>query len=352
MKRIISVFLTVSLLIVMASCGSASPAPATESSTSATAGEWSRAGYFTNENDYMLSITWMEDIDEPGWYVGCMLGEDPIEDSYGGVLKLQAKSLTGTLNSSGSKDDISVTVTEEGTDGVLLAVDGGETYHFSVMEMQEATIIVHINTEGQGMIAYEEGDKVPEIDPEYPYQSAQINLAEPTAYTFAAAPEDGYVFVKWTKNGEEISAEPVISVQLDESADYAAIFAEDPDWQNPVMNFIGEYQCDRAHAKVECFDKNEAWITIDWPGSATETAHWDIVGKLDLETLKIEYTGCSKQIFVYDEEGNVVSEEQEYGDGTGSIVFGNDSTFTWHEDQSATGSDMVFEWSFDPEQVS
>ena len=354
MKKLISLLLTVSILLVMVSCGSAAPASDTSSADSSSAqegGEWSRSGYFSDENENVLSITWMEDIDEPGWYVGCMLGEDAIEDSYGDILQPQGNSLTGKLTSSGSKDDITVTITEEGTNGVQLAVDGGETYHFTVMEMQEAAIIVHINTEGMGMIAYEEGDEAPEIDPEYPYQSAQINLAEPTAYTFAAASEAGYVFVKWTKDGEDFSTEPIVSVQLDESADYVAVFEEDPDWQNPVMNFIGEYQCDRAHALVECFGQDEAWITIDWAGSATETARWDIVGRLDLETLRIDYTGCMKQIITYDEAGEIVSQEPEYEDGTGYIVFGNDSTFTWHEDQSETGSDMVFEWSFEAESA-
>ena len=33
-----------------------------------------------------------------------------------------------------------------------------------------------------------------------------------------------------------------------------------------------------------------------------------------------------------------------YEDGTGTIVFGEDGSFTWHEDQSEYGTDMVFEW--------
>ena len=123
-----------------------------------------------------------------------------------------------------------------------------------------------------------------------------------------------------------------------------AVFEEDPDWQNPVMNFVGEYQCDRAHAVVECSGYEDAWITIDWAGSAAEYAHWDISGRLDPETLTIEYFGCAKSHLTYDENGEIVSQEQEYGDGTGTIVFKEDGTFTWHEDQSETGDDLVFEW--------
>ncbi|MBO4392566.1 MAG: hypothetical protein J5816_04605, partial [Clostridia bacterium] len=39
----------------------------------------------------------------------------------------------------------------------------------------KATVFVTINTEGMGgMIGYEPGETAPEIDPEQPYQSAQI----------------------------------------------------------------------------------------------------------------------------------------------------------------------------------
>ena len=128
------------------------------------------------------------------------------------------------------------------------------------------------------------------------------------------------------------------------SADDAAIVEADADGQNPVMNFIGDYQCDRAHALVECVDKDSALITIDWGGSAWELARWVIVGPLDLDTLTIEYSGCTKSILTYNDEGELVSEEVEYDDGTGTIIFNDDGTFTWHEDQSEYGQDMLFEW--------
>jgi len=346
MKKWICTLLCVLMLLSLCACGGAKPANTNEApaQTEQAAAEWTREGYFADENENMLSVTWMEDIDEPGWYVGCMLGEDFVEDSWGGTLPQEGNSLHGTLTSSGSKGDLTVTVSEEGEDGLLLTVEGGETYHFSSMGDMTASIMVTINTDGFGMIGYEEGETVPELDPEWPYQSAQVNLGEPETYTFAAAPEAGNVFVKWTKNGEDFSTEPVITVLLDESADFVAVFAEDPDWQNPVMNFIGEYQSGRAHALVECFGNEEAWITIEWGGSAWELARWDIVGKLNTETLTIEYSGVTKSIVTYDDSGEIVSQEPEYEDGSGTITFHDDGTFTWHEDQSEYGEDMVFEW--------
>ena len=311
--------------------------------TEQTAGEWTRQGYYQDENSNFLSITYMDDIDEPGWYVGFMNGEDPVEDSYGGTLQPENGKLHGILPSGGNKEELTVTVSEEEKNGLLLTVEGGDTYHFTPMEMEEAAISVTINTDGWGNIAYTEGEADPEVDPEYPYQSAQINLAEPATHTLLAYPKKGNLFVKWTKNGEDFSTEPKITILLDESADYVAVFKEDPDWQNPVMNFAGDYQCGRAHALVESFDTDSAWVTIEWGGSASELARWIISGPLDTDTQTISYSGSSKAIVTFNEDGEEVNVEDEYEDGTGTIVFNGDGTFTWHEDQSESGEDMVFE---------
>lgn len=351
MKRMICILLAAGMSLALAACGGSKPAQETEKPQESTVqtesvtdrGEWTREGYYIDDHDFMLSVTWMEDIDEPGWYVGCMLGEDMMDDSYGGTLQPDGKTLKGSLVPGGEKDPINVTVSEEGEEGLLLSVEGGEEYHFTKMEMAEATIIVTINTEGWGNIAYEEGETVPEIDPEYSFQSGQINLDESKTYTLLAEPQTGSVFVKWKKNGEDYSTEPQITVLLDESADFVAVFEENPDWQNPADSYLGEYQCDRAHAIVNSDYPDSASIVIEWGGSASETAQWDIHGKLDPETKTIEYSDSVKQIFVYDENGDVKSEEMEYDDGTGTIVFGDDGTFTWHDDQSENEEDMVFE---------
>ena len=95
------------------------------------------------------------------------------------------------------------------------------------MNLPDATIFVSVNTEGLGNIDYAEGEAVPEVDPDYPYQSAQINLAEPATYTLLAWTTEGYHFVKWTRNGEEFSTEAQITLLLDESADFVAVFEAD-----------------------------------------------------------------------------------------------------------------------------
>ena len=346
MKKMLCLLLALCMVFSLAACGKQAEPEIKE---------WTRQGFFMDEDENSLSVTRMDDVDDPGWYVGLMLGEDLIEDSWGGMLPQEGNALHGALPSSGSKGDLIVTVSEDGPDGLLLAVEGGETYHFKEYELPTASVVITINTEGWGYIAYAEGDQTPEIDPEYPYQSAYLGLEAPETYTILAWPQAGNQFVKWTKNGEDFSTEPQITLLLDESADYLAVFEEDPDWLNPVTIFAGDYQCDRAHAQVLCAGFEDAWITIQWGSSAWELTQWDIFGTLDPDTLTIAYSGCTKSNLVFDADGELKSQETVYEGGTGLIVFKDDGTFTWHEDQSESGEDMVFEklpfaYSHDPRE--
>jgi len=87
MKKLICMMLAVCILVALAACGTEKTANSAEQQTAVPSEaeqapfEWTRSGYFTDENNNMLSVTWMEDIDEPGWYVGVLLGEDWVEDS-------------------------------------------------------------------------------------------------------------------------------------------------------------------------------------------------------------------------------------------------------------------------------
>ena len=123
MRKWLCYMFCLSMMLSLCACtGAKTPetgkTPSTDADASAQAEqsvtEWSREGYFQDENENMLSVTYMDDIDEPGWYVGCMLGEDFIEDSWGGTLPQEGKALHGTLQSSGSRDALTVTVSEEG----------------------------------------------------------------------------------------------------------------------------------------------------------------------------------------------------------------------------------------------
>ena len=287
----------------------------------------------------MMSVTWMDVDTEAGWYVALMLGTE----SWGNFLPQLGRNLRGDLIPEDDGEMI-VTVSPEGTDGLVLEVEGGDTYRFAPMEIQEATINVSVDTQGMGIVDYAPGDVPPEYDPENLIRHAWINLDEPAVYAFNAWPDEGYVFVEWQKNGETFSESPELVTELAESADYVAVFAELGDGQNPVMNWVGEYAAGRAHALVECQGSDEARITIEWGDSAWSLGRWIMSGRLDEDTQTVEYSDCVYSYVVYTDEGELESETVEYENGVGRIVFAG-SGFTWYNDQEER-EPVEFEWSY------
>ena len=351
MKQTICILLAAVMLLGLAACGGSKPAEPVKEDTPAApaqeAADWTREGFFQDEKENMLSVTWMDDVDEPGWYVGFMNGQDPIEDSYGGMLPTVGNTLSGSLPSSGSKDALTVTVSEEGEDGLLVAVEGGESYHFKPMVMETPFATLWVNTEGLGTFSCREEGDDSELDTNT--SSLQYGLTEPTNYELTAYPGEDWHFEKWTLNGEDYSSDVTITLEVSQDTDIVAVFAfneeDGGDGQNPVMNFIGNYACDRARALVECSDDADgARITIEWGGSAWELARWVITGRLDTDTLTVEYADCVKSIVICNDDGSVKSDVPEYENGTGRIVFGENGTFTWHEDQADREADLVFKW--------
>ncbi len=124
--------------------------------------------------------------------------------------------------------------------------------------------------------------------------------------------------------------------------------AEEEDGQNPVMNFVGEYQCDRAHAVVEAEGKDIARVVITWGGSAWEQGCWVMSAPLDPETLRMDYANCTMTELVYKDDGTLDTETVVYEGGTGYFQFNEGSSFVWHDDQE--DRDLTFEWSFVPEE--
>ncbi|MBO4677283.1 MAG: hypothetical protein J5633_07040 [Oscillospiraceae bacterium] len=351
MKKLVCLMLAVCLVFALTACGgsesnytpvpTAAPEAQETHAPSKEASLWPRTGYFTDRDSNMLSIAWLDDTDEPGWYVGCLLGREEAENAWSGMLSLKDNSLRGTLPSFGEKEDLTVTITEEGTDGLLLTVEGGEAYHFVPYRMADEIILVTFTVDGQGSIYSAPGDQSPEFDPDYSCQSAQFSLAIPETYTLAARPDAGSRFVKWTKNGEDFSTDTQITLQLAENAEYAAVFEEDPDWRNPVLDYAGKYKCGKTTAQVESSGSDAAQIFIE-RSSGRKTVCWSITGSLDTDTMTIRYSGCTKANVVYDDKGEIQSADPEYENGTGTIVFG-DGAFTWHEDQSESGEELVFQ---------
>ena len=119
----------------------------------------------------------------------------------------------------------------------------------------------------------------------------------------------------------------------------------DEDTQNPVMNFVGEYYAGRAHMLVGAEGADGAKITIHGGSSAWESTEWTINGKIDTETLTVEYTDAVRKELVYNDSGELDKETVVYEDGKGRVVFnGEDYTITWEDDTEHAADGLVFEF--------
>ena len=144
-------------------------------------------------------------------------------------------------------------------------------------------------------------------------------------------------------NGLDLSA---VAAQMyaDREATAGDSEGAESDGQNPVMNIIGKYGCDRATMTIEAEGKDEAKINVTWGSSAFEYAEWNMVGKFDTATNTVNYTDCEKKVVTFKDEGVIDKEEVEYTDGTGSIKVNDDYSLEWVDDKEhiADGSKFVF----------
>ena len=208
MKKMIVILLSVLMLLSLTACGSKKASK-----------EWDRVGYFTDADENLVTIMKSDMEDYPGWYVGCVFGEE----MYGWFIPQEGNTLHGNLVPDYEEGEYVVTVSEEGEDGILFKVKGGASYHLVKTEIEEAAIAVTINTEGVGAftaVSNAEGA----FNAEDPVTFVILSLYEPTTYKLTAIEIEDWKFIKWTRNGIDYSPDMEITVRFDEDADFIAIF--------------------------------------------------------------------------------------------------------------------------------
>jgi hypothetical protein len=217
MKKLLYIFLALALTLGLAACGSSGGSSDSSDFT------WTREGVFSDEDGNYLMISPANDEEHKGqWAVTAMMGDE----IHGWFLVQEGEALHGNLDTEYDdyEGDYIVTITEEGEDGVEMAVEDGDIYHFTMEETPEVIATMKINTEGVGQFAYAvEGEEV-EFDEDFPTQSAVENLTEPRTYVIKAKPDEGWKFVKWTKDGKDFSTDEEITVDVDADVEYIAVF--------------------------------------------------------------------------------------------------------------------------------
>ena len=118
------------------------------------------------------------------------------------------------------------------------------------------------------------------------------------------------------------------------------------DGQNPVMNFIGNYQSDRRTMLVEAQGMDGAKVTVRWGSDVWTYATWVLTGKVveEGDSLVMRYTDGAYATVTADENGNETRTDETAG-LTGTVRFNSDYTITWTDDQDEQIKDLVFEWS-------
>lgn len=125
---------------------------------------------------------------------------------------------------------------------------------------------------------------------------------------------------------------------------------DNDDAQNPVMNFVGPYACDRATMEVSALDEDLADITVRWANSAFSHAEWTMSGVFDADTMTVDYSDGQKSVIEVDENGDTVKADVEYSNGTGTITFNEDGTITWSDNEENIADGMVFTFNYAPEE--
>ena len=129
-----------------------------------------------------------------------------------------------------------------------------------------------------------------------------------------------------------------------DDAAQAAEQAVSDDGQNPVMNYIGNYVCDRATVTILAKGDSEASVVVDWGNSYDSTTQWTMSGPFNSDELTIEYHDCEKVVYQYAENGDELNREEVFTGGHGFIKFieGDPLSLTWQEDQEHAADDMTF----------
>lgn len=219
-------------------------------------------------------------------------------------------------------------------DLMKLVYDDGTLYDVPITDSDEGELGDPVATDQKGIVEVISTD-----DGEAGlFWNSEAN-SEGRDITFTRFDGIGAAYADFEKN--------ILHIEGDPGIDDDAI-ATGNDGQNPVMNFVGPYACDRASMLVECSGQSGADITITWGSSAWENSVWNIVGDFDADTLTVTYSDAVKTNYVYNSDGSVKSEEVEYSDGSGRIVFheGEQLSCTWENDNEPDNGSMEFTWNF------
>lgn len=154
------------------------------------------------------------------------------------------------------------------------------------------TVLLKIETEGLGYVAYAEDGETPYFDEEYPAQSGYVNAEPGSHFIISAKAEKGWEFKKWTKDGSDFSTDDRVEIVVDEPVSYIAYF----DFQESNEGLTDE-QALKA-VKNYCYDSNPE--LMDMEKSGKYTIFWDVESYNDNQIVVLyrSYTGAEIRYYI------------------------------------------------------
>ncbi|ETP70920.1 hypothetical protein UYO_3138 [Lachnospiraceae bacterium JC7] len=155
------------------------------------------------------------------------------------------------------------------------------------------TVLLKIETEGLGYVAYAEDGDTPAFDEEYPAQSGYVNAMPGTRFTISAKASEGWIFMKWTKDGSDFSVDEQIEIVVDQSVCYIAHF----DFIEEENIQMTEEQALSA-IKSYCYADNPE--LEDMVKSGDYTIYWEVESSVDdqIVVLYRSYTGAELHFYI------------------------------------------------------
>lgn len=163
--------------------------------------------------------------------------------------------------------------------------------------------------------------------------------------------------ITW-KDDKEDAGKDLVFVWDQETADVMKQMEAEGEYsdgaQNPLMNWTGPYQAEND-ANVSMFIESGAEGSSDGEITITKVegnkkTEWMMTGTFHEETMSIDYTGCVKSEYDFENEQETGEQKVIYEDGTGKLVItetDEESYISWTDDKENAGEGLKFVFSFD-----
>lgn len=117
--------------------------------------------------------------------------------------------------------------------------------------------------------------------------------------------------------------------------DYHPVYGQDP-----LAIIPGNYTATdgKVTAVIKLLEMGSVNVTINEENGANQYTEWSLTGELD-DALTISFKDDVMKLVTLDENSIVLNEEVKYLDGSGTVVFDQDSVkFTWNDSKSERGA--------------